>query len=53
MTGADADRERLTGLLTGLRSELPAGIAGVVREILVKNGESVEYGQPLFRISAE
>jgi acetyl-CoA carboxylase biotin carboxyl carrier protein len=34
-------------------NEIPAGIAGVVREILVKNGESVEYGQPLFRISPE
>jgi acetyl-CoA carboxylase biotin carboxyl carrier protein len=34
-------------------NEIPAGIAGVVREILVKNGESVEYGQPLFRFSAE
>jgi len=34
-------------------NEIPAGVAGVVREILVKNGESVEYGQPLFRISAE
>jgi acetyl-CoA carboxylase biotin carboxyl carrier protein len=34
-------------------NEIPAGIAGVVREILVKNGESVEYGQPLFRISVE
>ncbi|WP_412126808.1 type I polyketide synthase [Streptomyces tubercidicus] len=30
VTGAHADRERLTGLLTGLRTELPAGIAGVV-----------------------
>jgi len=31
-------------------NEIPAGISGVVREILVKNGESVEFGQPLFRI---
>jgi acetyl-CoA carboxylase biotin carboxyl carrier protein len=31
-------------------NEIPAGIGGVVREILVKNGESVEFGQPLFRI---
>jgi acetyl-CoA carboxylase biotin carboxyl carrier protein len=34
-------------------NEIPAGIAGVVREILAKNGESVEYGQPLFRIEVE
>jgi acetyl-CoA carboxylase biotin carboxyl carrier protein len=34
-------------------NEIPSGLAGVVREILVKNGESVEFGQPLFRISAD
>jgi len=34
-------------------NEIPAGISGVAREILVKNGESVEYGQPLFRIEVE
>jgi acetyl-CoA carboxylase biotin carboxyl carrier protein len=31
-------------------NEIPAGLAGIVREILVKNGESVEFGQPLFRV---
>ena len=34
-------------------NELPAALAGIVREILVKNGESVEFGQPLFRIEVE
>ena len=34
-------------------NEIPAGLSGVVREILVKNGESVEFGQPLFRIEFE
>ena len=34
-------------------NEIPAAISGVVREILAKNGESVEYGQPLFRIEVE
>ncbi|MGQ9589043.1 MAG: acetyl-CoA carboxylase biotin carboxyl carrier protein [Planctomycetota bacterium] len=33
-------------------NEIPAGISGIVREVLVKNGESVEFGQPLFRIEA-
>ncbi|HEU0302779.1 MAG TPA: acetyl-CoA carboxylase biotin carboxyl carrier protein [Longimicrobium sp.] len=33
-----------------LMNELPADIAGVVREISVENGEPVEYGQVLFRI---
>ncbi len=31
-------------------NEIPGGVVGVVREILVKNGESVEFGQALFRI---
>jgi acetyl-CoA carboxylase biotin carboxyl carrier protein len=34
-------------------NEIPAGISGIVREILVKNGESVEFGQPLFRVETE
>jgi acetyl-CoA carboxylase biotin carboxyl carrier protein len=34
-------------------NEIPAGVAGIVREILVRNGESVEYGQPLFRVEVE
>ena len=31
-------------------NEIKAETAGTVVEILVKNGESVEYGQPLFRL---
>ncbi len=34
-------------------NEIPAGVSGIVREILVKNGESVEFGQPLFRVETE
>ena len=33
-----------------LKLTLPADKAGVVKEILVENGEPVEYGQPLFVI---
>jgi len=29
---------------------IPAGSSATITEILVKNGQSVEYGQPLFRI---
>ena len=29
-------------------TEIPAGIAGMVAECLVKNGQAVEFGQPLF-----
>jgi acetyl-CoA carboxylase biotin carboxyl carrier protein len=33
-----------------LMNELESDVAGIVREILVENGEPVEYGQVLFRI---
>ena len=31
-------------------NEIESECAGEVREIYVKNGEMVEYGQPLFRV---
>jgi acetyl-CoA carboxylase biotin carboxyl carrier protein len=33
-----------------LMNEIEADVAGVIREILVENGQPVEFGQPLFRI---
>lgn len=33
-----------------LMNELESDVAGIVREILVENGEPVEYGQVLFRV---
>jgi acetyl-CoA carboxylase biotin carboxyl carrier protein len=33
-----------------LMNELPADVAGTLREVCVDNGEPVEYGQVLFRI---
>jgi len=32
-------------------TDIPAGINGTITEILVKNGQPVEYGQPLFRVN--
>lgn len=34
-----------------LMNEIESDFAGTVTEILVENGEAVEYGQPLFVIS--
>lgn len=31
-------------------NEIPAELSGEIKQILVKNGESVEYGQPLFKV---
>ncbi|MCA1991654.1 MAG: acetyl-CoA carboxylase biotin carboxyl carrier protein, partial [Coleofasciculus sp. S288] len=36
-----------------LMNEIEAEVSGQVMEILVKNGEPVEYGQPLMRINPE
>ncbi len=31
-------------------TDIPAGVAGVIVEALVKSGQPVEFGQPLFRV---
>ena len=31
-------------------TDIPAGVSGTITEVLVKNGQPVEFGQPLFRI---
>ncbi|MBD1831950.1 acetyl-CoA carboxylase biotin carboxyl carrier protein [Cyanobacteria bacterium FACHB-472] len=36
-----------------LMNEIEAEVSGIVMEILVQNGEPVEYGQPLMRINPE
>jgi acetyl-CoA carboxylase biotin carboxyl carrier protein len=53
--GDNVEAETVLCIIEAMKvmNEIPAGIGGVVREILVKNGESVEYGQPLFRIEVE
>jgi acetyl-CoA carboxylase biotin carboxyl carrier protein len=31
-------------------TDIPAGVSGTIAEILVKSGQTVEFGQPLFRV---
>jgi acetyl-CoA carboxylase biotin carboxyl carrier protein len=31
-------------------TDIPASVSGTIAEILVKNGQAVEFGQPLFRV---
>jgi acetyl-CoA carboxylase biotin carboxyl carrier protein len=31
-------------------TDIPAGVSGTITEIMVKNGQAVEFGQPLFRV---
>jgi acetyl-CoA carboxylase biotin carboxyl carrier protein len=32
-------------------TDIPAGLAGTIVEVLAKNGQAVEYGQALFRVA--
>ncbi|MGC1273895.1 MAG: biotin/lipoyl-containing protein, partial [Planctomycetaceae bacterium] len=32
-------------------NQIPAEVGGVIAEVLVANGDSVEFGQPLYRIT--
>jgi acetyl-CoA carboxylase biotin carboxyl carrier protein len=36
-----------------MMNSVPAGVSGVVAEILAENAELVEYGQPLFRVTPD
>ena len=31
-------------------NEIPAELTGTIKQVLVENGEAVEYGQPLFKV---
>lgn len=31
-------------------NEIPAELSGVIKQVLVENGDAVEYGQPLFKV---
>jgi len=31
-------------------TDIPAGVSGTIAEVLVKNGQSVEFGQPMYRV---
>jgi acetyl-CoA carboxylase biotin carboxyl carrier protein len=32
-------------------NQIPAEVSGVIAEVLAKNGDSIEFGQPLFRVT--
>ncbi len=51
-TGDNVDAESTVCIIEAMKvmNEIKAEVSGKIVEILVQNGESVEYGQPLFRI---
>jgi len=50
--GASVQPGTTVGVFEAMKvfTEIPAGVAGTITEVLVKNGQPVEFGQPLFRV---
>ncbi|CCD29163.1 Biotin carboxyl carrier protein of acetyl-CoA carboxylase (BCCP) [Candidatus Glomeribacter gigasporarum BEG34] len=52
--GDPVEKGQTIGIIEAMKllNEIEADEAGIVKEFLVENGQAVEYGQPLLRISA-
>lgn len=50
--GDTVEKGQIVGIVEAMKlmNEIESDVSGIVEEILVENGESVEYGQPLFRL---
>jgi acetyl-CoA carboxylase biotin carboxyl carrier protein len=50
--GSRVDKDTLTCIIDAMKTmnEIKAGVAGTIMEVLVENGEPVEYDQPLFLV---
>lgn len=53
--GTTVAEDTTVGLIEAMKvyTAVPAGMSGVIQEILVKNAEFVEFGQPLFVIAPD
>jgi acetyl-CoA carboxylase biotin carboxyl carrier protein len=53
--GDSVDNDTVVCIIEAMKvmNEIKAEVTGVVKEILVANGEPVEYGQPLFLIDTD
>jgi acetyl-CoA carboxylase biotin carboxyl carrier protein len=51
-TGAKVEAETVVCIIEAMKvmNEIQAELKGTITEILVDNGEAVEYGQPLFKV---
>jgi len=52
--GTKVSRETIVCLIEAMKvfNQIPAEIEGTVTAVLVKNGDPIEFGQPLFRVKA-
>jgi len=53
--GSDVSEETVVCILEAMKvmNEIKAGCSGRVAEVLVEDGDPVEFGQPLFRVVSE
>ena len=53
--GSDVTEDTTVCVLEAMKvfTEVPADMCGKITEILVKGGEFVEYGQPLFKVQCK
>jgi acetyl-CoA carboxylase biotin carboxyl carrier protein len=50
--GSDVHADTIVCIIEAMKvfTDIPAGVSGTIAAILVKNGQAVEFGQPLFRV---
>jgi acetyl-CoA carboxylase biotin carboxyl carrier protein len=51
-TGSFVHPSTIVGIIEAMKvfTDIPAGVSGTITEVLVKNGQAVEFGQPMFRV---
>lgn len=50
--GSNVEKDSVLCILEAMKvmNEIQSEVKGIIREILIKNGQPVEFGQPLFKI---
>ncbi len=50
--GSMVHPKSIVGIIEAMKvfTEIPAEVSGTIVEVLAKNGQPVEFGQPLFRV---
>lgn len=50
--GSNVRKDSIVCIIEAMKvfTEIPAATSGTITEVLVKNGQAVEYGQPLFKL---
>lgn len=50
--GSNVRKDSIVCIIEAMKvfTEIPAGTSGTITEVMVKNGQAVEFGQPLFKL---